>query len=129
MVFSRPTDDATAELCIVDEHADDKIIKVLHDRKVIFINLFNVLCLHYYSKQKIDCMDLRISKNYAQSGYKIKVTEDYEVNFPMSFLYIIGKSPRSSCKMRVDGLRGVEQEFSLSYDIRISSYTCSQIYS
>ena len=39
VAFTRPTDDATAELCMVDEQADEKIIKVLHDRKVIFYKI------------------------------------------------------------------------------------------
>ena len=38
VTFRIPTGNATAELCLVDEHADEKIIKVLHDRKVNFYN-------------------------------------------------------------------------------------------
>ena len=57
-------------------------------------------------------MDLRISKNITLSGCKMNKTESCKVNFPMSFLYMIGKSTRSLYKMRVDGLRGVAQESS-----------------
>ena len=47
VAFTRLTDDATAELCIVDEQADEKIIKVLHDRKVTFIN-FSLMFMFTY---------------------------------------------------------------------------------
>ena len=35
VVFMSPNDDAVADLCIVNATADGKIIKVLHDKKVL----------------------------------------------------------------------------------------------
>ena len=74
-------------------------------------------------------MGLRVSKEYIPSGNKVKVVEKYEVNFPMSFLYINGKSSSSSSKMKVNGLCGVGQEFSefsllspTEYDYKFEKY-------
>ena len=50
VAFRNPTDDTTAELCMVDEHADEKIIKVLHDRKVSVYDF----CLVFHVYMSLD---------------------------------------------------------------------------
>ena len=47
VVFDVPTDDAIAELCVVDKFVDSKIIKLLHDR-IVSYNLLLSYCSVYY---------------------------------------------------------------------------------
>lgn len=47
VVFDVPTDDAIAELFVVDKFVDSKIIKLLHDR-IVSYNLLLSYCSVYY---------------------------------------------------------------------------------
>ena len=38
VIFQEPAKNAEAELCLVDNNADGKIVKLLHNRKVYIVN-------------------------------------------------------------------------------------------
>ena len=66
------------------------------------------------SAKVVNSLDLRVSQHTLQSGAILH--EEYKISLPMCFIHVIGELSSSSSKLKVDGLRGLEQqssEFSL----------------
>ena len=124
-MFEDDTDDAIAEICLVDEDKNGPAITLDGNKKVYYMHvlpivLFKCSYLHMQiSKQKVDCLAIRSPEINTLTKNNDTAVE----NFPRCFLRVYEKlSP--PCRLKIKGLHVNGQEYS---DFDLASSTTASI--